>query len=110
MPDVRLTTDMGDWSTLPRRIRLAIVSLVVGASVVGIAAGIGVLSITAAAVLLSALGVVFVVFLDRRRAWWPEEPTLAVDPVGANLPQKVVVFGAIGVGAALLGLIGVLST
>jgi len=110
MPDVKLTTDMGDWSTLPKRIRLAIVSLVVGASVVGIAAGIGVLSITAAAGLLSALGVVFVVVFDRRRAWWPEEPTLKVDPVGANLARKVVTFAAIGVGAAVLGLIGVLPS
>ena len=42
MPDLKLTTDMGDWSTLPKRIRLASVSFLVGASVVGLAAGIGV--------------------------------------------------------------------
>ncbi len=42
MPDLKLMTDMGDWSTLPRRIRLAFVSFLVGASVVGLAAGIGV--------------------------------------------------------------------
>ena len=56
---MKLTTDMGDWSTLPKRIRLAIVSFLVGTSVVGIAAGIGVLSISAAGVLLPALGIVF---------------------------------------------------
>lgn len=110
MPNVKLTTDMGDWSTLPKRIRLAIVSLLVGASVVGIAAGLGVLPIAVAVVLLAVLGVMFVLVFDRRRAWWPDEPTLEVDPVGANLGRKIATFAAIGGVGVLLGVIGVLPS
>jgi hypothetical protein len=108
MPDLKVTTDMGDWSTLPRRIRLAFLAVIVGASVVGIAAGIGLLSITVAAILLAAMGIVWVLVFDRRRPWWPDEPTVAVDPVAANLGRKVAVFAAIGIAAAVLGLTGVL--
>ena len=108
MPEVRFTTDMGDWSTIPRRMRLATVALIAGASIVGLMTGIGLLSITAGAVLLAISAIVWVLVFDRRRPWWPDEPSLPVDPVGANLAKKLALFAGLGIGAAVLGLVGVL--
>ena len=109
MPRLKVTTDMGDWSTIPLRIRLSVVTLIAGASIVGVASGIGLLSITTAVVLLSAVGIAWVLVFDRRRLWWPGEPGVAVDPVAANLVRKVALFAAIGIGAALLGVSGVFA-
>jgi len=55
MPRIRLTTGLGPWSSLPSRLRLGFITVVIGAASVGILAGTGWLSLAASVLLLSGL-------------------------------------------------------
>jgi hypothetical protein len=105
MPGPKVTTDMGDWSTIPQRLRLAFVTVVLVASLVGIAAGTGLLSVPVAVILLTATGLACLFVFDRRRAWWPEEPGVAADPIGRHMRRNVAILAAAGLGALVLGVI-----
>ena len=107
MPPVKLTTDMGDWSTLPARIRIALVTGFLAAALVGVLGGLRVVPILVGVALLALLGIIWVVVFDRRRSWWGPEPTLDVDPIGKNATRNVVTFAAAGLMAVLLVALGV---
>ena len=102
MARVKLTTDKGDWSTIPVRIRLAVVALVGTAGITGLLAGLQVISIATGAVVLGVLGIGFVLMFDRRRPWWPDEPELEVDPIATNAGRKILLFGIAAVAGLLL--------
>jgi hypothetical protein len=96
---MRLTTDLGDWKTIPVRLRLAFVFIVVFGFVTGSAIGVGLLGLPVGALILANGGILGQWVFTRRRAWWPDEPGWPDDVVdrnsGAGLPAILVVDAAI---------------
>ncbi len=106
MSRIRITTDTGDWSTLPSRIELAVVVLVVSATAIGLATAAELISLEAGLLMIAAASLLFYAVFDRRRPWWPEEPGFPIDPIGGGAKRSLrmaVVLGAVVCLALALG-------
>ena len=99
---VKGTTDRGDWSTMPRRLRLAFASLLPITMVIGVGLGSTGQSFGWVLLVSPILGVVWALVFDRRRPWWPPEPTLAVDPIGGSWTRNLMIALALVVVGLLL--------
>jgi hypothetical protein len=108
MPRIKLTTDMGDWSRLPGRVRLAVATLVIGAGLCGAGLGIGRLSVAATLFLAAGFMIAWELLFDRRRRWWPAEPTVPVDPIGCDARRKIGTAFALAMVVVVLVLAGIL--
>jgi hypothetical protein len=94
---------MGPWSSVPLRLRIAFLTLVAFAAVAGIVIALGLASL-ATVILTSALvAVAWVLAFDRRRPWWSTEPTVTVDPIGANAVRSILQALTIALVTAALG-------
>jgi hypothetical protein len=68
LPDLRIKTDMGDWETIPRRLRVAFVMLVAVALLIGVGVALGVLTLAAGVLALSGSAIALLLVFDRRRS------------------------------------------
>jgi hypothetical protein len=84
MPERGHPPDIRNWSTLSWRVRIGFFVEVIAFVGVGSLLGVGVLTIASAAILLAASIISLVLLFDSRRAWWPDEPTVPVDPLATH--------------------------
>ena len=88
---MRTTTDLGDWGTLPLRLRVALVAvLVLG---LGLAATSVITGASFLLVLVIGMNLALVIqwAFVRRRGWWPDEPGWPDDPIDRNGPRNLVI-------------------
>jgi hypothetical protein len=109
MPRPTITTDMGPWSTLPRRVRVGFSLEMLAAVLAGVSLAAGVTSFATTAILLSGFLIVFVLVFDRRRPWWPVEPGVPVDPLHRGGRRWIVTAGVAATVTLILLLAGVLQ-
>jgi hypothetical protein len=109
VPNITVTTDMGPWRTLPRRVRVGFLTELGIGVVVGTILGLGLASLAATLIGASCLSVAWLLAFDRRRAWWPGEPNVPVDPIGRHFRRWIVSMVAVVVITVVLVLTGVLQ-
>ena len=101
---MRISTDLGDWSTLPRRIRLAVTTLVGSVVIFGLAWGLTGGSLLLGGLIAANLAIPGQWIFTRRRPWWPEEPSWPVDIIdrsfGRRLASTLLVDAVVGIALA----------
>jgi hypothetical protein len=106
---MRITTDLGDWSTLSRRYQLALVCLALTALVTGVAGFFSAVSVFGAIVLAINVGIALQWVLTRRRPWWRGEPVSAPDLIDQNFGERLAVVIAVDALVLFLSAVGVFS-
>jgi hypothetical protein len=106
---MRITTDLGDWSTVPRRYQLALVCIVLTGLVAAIAALLGAVSLFEGIVLATNVGIALQWVFTRRRPWWRGESVAAPDLIDQNFGAKLAVVIAVDAIILLLALAGVFT-
>jgi hypothetical protein len=100
---MRVTTDLGDWTDIPMRVRLALIAIVVCGIGTGLAVAGGMIPLVAGALVIVNGGLLGQWAFSRRHPWWPPEPSWPVDPVDRNFGRRLVFTLALdGMAAALI--------
>lgn len=106
---MRVTTDLGDWSTLQPRYRLFFACIVMTAVVAATAGFLNAISIPGTIVLGLNAGIALQWVFTRRRPWWRGEPTDEPDLVDRKFGRRLATVLAIDGLVAVLLLTGVLT-
>jgi hypothetical protein len=102
---MKVTTDLGDWSNLSRRLRWAFAALVTAALVLGFGLVIAGAPIGLALLAVLNVGVALQWLFTTRRPWWPGEPD---DIIDRNFRQRLMLVVVLDAVAAVLVGVGVL--
>ena len=98
---MRFTTDMGDWRTIPIRLRVALAIGLAGAVALGLATGLGLVGLTTGVLVIANFPVVVQWVFTRRRPWWRGGSEAGPDVLDQDFSRRLAAVTSLDAIAAL---------